>query len=120
MLTDRKLKGLKPQESLTLGRYGPNGITLFRARELGMEARKEVREGRSPMIDKQRAKAKLQAARTFGEFAGEWLENGRMADSTRTMVGASTSVTSPRRELGSMMLTIIAASWGAAVSGMRG
>ncbi|CAN5119481.1 site-specific integrase [soil metagenome] len=119
MLTDSKLKGLKPQakiykvadrdgiyvtvfptgsitfrldyrlhgrrESLTLGRYGADGITLFRARELGMEARKEIREGRSPMIDKQRAKAKLQAARTFGEFAEEWLENGRMADSTRAM-----------------------------------
>ncbi len=80
---DYRLHGRR--ESLTLGRYGPDGITLFRARELGMEARKEVREGRSPMIDKQRAKAKLQAARTFGEFAEEWLENGRMADSTRAM-----------------------------------
>jgi integrase len=80
---DYRLHGRR--ESLTLGRYGPDGITLARARDLAMEARKEIREGRSPMVDKQRAKAKLRAAHTFGDFAVKWLEEGRMADSTRAM-----------------------------------
>lgn len=119
MLTDSKLKSLKPKaklykvadrdgiyvavtstgaisfrldyrlngrrESLTLGRYGPDGITLVRARELGMTARAAIREGRSPMIEKQRAKAKLKGATTFGEWAEKWLSKAVMADSTRAM-----------------------------------
>jgi len=80
---DYRMNGRR--ESLTLGRYGPDGITLVRARELAMAARKEVREGRSPMIDKQRAKAKLQGARTFGEWANKWLDKAPMAESTRAL-----------------------------------
>lgn len=80
---DYRMNGRR--ESLTLGRYGPDGITLVRARELAMAARKEVREGRSPMIDKQRAKAKLQDARTYGEWANKWLDKAPMAESTRAM-----------------------------------
>ncbi len=33
------------RETLTLGRYGPDGVTLFKARDLGMEARRKVHEG---------------------------------------------------------------------------
>lgn len=80
---DYRMNGRR--ESLTLGRYGPDGITLVRARELAMTARKEVREGHSPMIDKQRAKAKLQDARTYGEWANKWLDKAPMAESTRAM-----------------------------------
>ena len=80
---DYRMNGRR--ESLTLGRYGPDGSTLVRARDLAMVARKEVREGRSPMIDKQRAKAKLQDARTYGEWANKWLGKAPMAESTRAM-----------------------------------
>jgi hypothetical protein len=36
-------------------------------------------------IDKQRAKAKLQDARTFGEWANKWLDKAPMAESTRAL-----------------------------------
>ncbi|MGA0601267.1 tyrosine-type recombinase/integrase [Caulobacter sp. KR2-114] len=73
------------RETLTLGRYGADGISLLKARELAMAARREVREGRSPAVEKQRDKARIKAAKTFGDFALKWLEEGRMADSTRAM-----------------------------------
>jgi len=73
------------RETLTLGRYGSGGISLLKARELVMEARRQVREGVSPAMEKQRAKAKIKAAKTFGEFGRKWLEEGRMAESTRAM-----------------------------------
>lgn len=119
MLTDSKLKSLKPQdkiykiadrdgiyatvspsgaisfrldyringrrESLTLGRYGADGITLVRARELAMAARKDIREGRSPMIERRRSKAKQKDCGTFGEWANRWLDKAVMAESTRAM-----------------------------------
>ncbi|PVM92777.1 tyrosine-type recombinase/integrase [Caulobacter endophyticus] len=80
---DYRMNGRR--ESVTLGRYGADGITLVRARELAMAARAQVREGRSPMIEKQRAKAALNGAKTFGEWATKWFEKGVMADSTRAM-----------------------------------
>ena len=119
MLTDSKLKSLKPQdkiyrvadrdgiyvtvapsgsisfrldhringrrESLTLGRYGTDGITLVRARELAMTARKDIREGRSPMIERRRTKAKQKDCGTFGEWANRGLDKAVMAESTRAM-----------------------------------
>ncbi len=73
------------RETLTLGRYGADGITLFKARELGMEARRKVKEGISPAIEKQRDKARIKSAKTFGDFALKWLEEGKMAESTRAI-----------------------------------
>jgi len=81
------------RESLTLGCYGPDGVTLARARELAVAARREVREGRSPMIEKQHAKAKLHGARTFGEWADKWFDKAPMAESTRRCVAAPMSAT---------------------------
>jgi len=73
------------RETLTLGRYGRDGVSLLKARELGMEARRKVREGVSPAIEKQRDKARIKAAKTFADFGRKWIEEGRMADSTRAM-----------------------------------
>jgi integrase len=73
------------RETLTLGRYGRDGVSLLKARELGMEARRRVREGVSPAIEKQRDKARIKAGKTFADFGRKWIEEGRMADSTRAM-----------------------------------
>ncbi|HEX7758612.1 MAG TPA: Arm DNA-binding domain-containing protein [Caulobacteraceae bacterium] len=73
------------RETLTLGKYGPDGITLAQARERCMAARKMVAEGLSPAIEKQRTKRRLAVARTFGDVAGAWFKEARMADSTRAM-----------------------------------
>lgn len=93
MLTDTKLKSLKPQEklykvadrdglyvavspagtvtfrldyrmngrreTLTIGRYGPAGITLAEARERCFAAKKDIAAGMSPAREKQRGKQRL-------------------------------------------------------------
>jgi integrase len=80
---DYRLNGRR--ETLTLGRYGADGISLAKARERCIEARKAVAEGNSPAQNKQREKRRLAEAKTFGEFTVRWSTEARMADSTRSM-----------------------------------
>ena len=70
---------------VTLGRYGPDGLSLARAREKCIDARRAIAEGRSPAHEKQREKRRLKEAKSFGEFGEKWLPRRRMADSTRAM-----------------------------------
>lgn len=119
MLTDTKLRNLKPtdklykvpdrdgmyvavtpggsvsfrynysingrQETLTIGRYGPTGLSLAEARERLTEAKKLIADGKSPAREKARAKNKEQAAQTFGAWAQKWISGHEMAESTRDM-----------------------------------
>ena len=55
------------------------------ARERLADARRTVSEGRSPAIEKQRERRRLSRAKTFSEFAAQWLKDARMADTTRSM-----------------------------------
>ena len=80
---DYRLNGRR--ETLTIGRYGPDGLSLARTRERCLEARRAVAEGRSPSQEKQRQKRRLAEAKTFGEFTVRWAAEARMADSTRSM-----------------------------------
>ena len=80
---DYRLHGRR--ETLTLGRYGPGGISLAMARELLLETRKTVAQGVSPAFEKQRAKRRVTAIKTFGTALDTWLTNARLADSTRAM-----------------------------------
>ncbi len=80
---DYRLNGRR--ETLTLGRYGPAGMSLAMARERLLDAKRSVAQGDSPALEKQRAKRRLTAARTFGEMTERWLADARMADSTRAM-----------------------------------
>ncbi|PYF02308.1 integrase [Rhodopseudomonas faecalis] len=80
---DYRLNGRR--ETVYLGKYGRDGISLARARELCLDARRAVREGQSPAIEKQREKRRLKEAKSFGEFGEKWLVNAPMADSTRAM-----------------------------------
>ncbi|CAG4899764.1 TrbI/VirB10 family protein [Paraburkholderia saeva] len=73
------------RETLTLGRYGPGGISLAMARELLLDARKTVLKGISPALEKQREKRRVVAIETFGTAMETWLANARLADSTRAM-----------------------------------
>lgn len=119
MLTDTKLRNLKPreepykvadrdglyvmvlpsgsisfrfnyrisgrQETLTLGRYGADGMSLQAARERLNEARKLIAAGTSPAISKRRVRDKRKAAETFEQWAERWLKTYRMAESTRDL-----------------------------------
>lgn len=80
---DYRLNGRR--ETVYLGKYGRDGISLARARELCLDARRAISEGRSPAIEKQREKRRIKEAKSFGEFGEKWLVNAPMADSTRAM-----------------------------------
>ena len=80
---DYRLHGRR--ETVSFGRYGAAGISLARAREKCIDARRAVADGRSPAQDKQREKRRLLEAQSFGEFGDRWLEKAPMADSTRSM-----------------------------------
>jgi integrase len=73
------------RETVTFGAYGPADLSLARARELCLEARRALREGRSPAMEKQREKRRLREAESFGQFGRRWLQEAPMADSTRAM-----------------------------------
>ncbi|QOG07370.1 tyrosine-type recombinase/integrase [Aureimonas sp. OT7] len=80
---DYRLNGRR--ETVYLGRYARDGISLARARELCIDARRAITEGRSPAIEKQREKRWIKEAKSFGQFGEKWLTNATMADSTRAM-----------------------------------
>lgn len=80
---DCRLNGRR--ETLTIGRYGPAGVSLALAREKLIDAKKAVALGKSPALEKQREKRRLTPAKTFGEVTEKWLAGARMADSTKEM-----------------------------------
>lgn len=80
---DYRLNGRR--ETLTLGAYGPGGLTLAEARERCLIARKTVAGGQSPAQEKQRAKRRAAEALTIAAAGKRWFEGARMADSTRAM-----------------------------------
>ncbi len=80
---DYRLNGRR--ETLYLGKYGADGMSLARAREKCIDARRAVSEGISPAIEKQRDKRRLKEAKSFGELGEKWLLAAPMADSTRAM-----------------------------------
>lgn len=94
------------QETLTIGRYGPDGITLGEARERLNEARKLLSEGKSPMREKSRERAHINAGETFADWAEKWLELHQMADSTRDM-RRSVYVRDVKPKFGNLKLTEI-------------
>ncbi len=80
---DYRLNGRR--ETVHLGKYARDGISLARARELCLDAKRMIAEGRSPAIEKQRDKRRINEAKSFGEFGEKWLTGAPMADSTRAM-----------------------------------
>jgi integrase len=73
------------RETLTIGRYGPDGLSLAEARERCLAARKLVAEGRSPAQEKQREKRRLSDAQNIAAVGKRWFKEARMAESTRAM-----------------------------------
>jgi integrase len=80
---DYRLNGRR--ETVTFGKYGPSELSLARAREKCIDARRAVAEGKSPALEKQRDKRRLKEAKSFGEFGERWLLASQMADSTKAM-----------------------------------
>ncbi|MCC3733677.1 tyrosine-type recombinase/integrase [Rouxiella badensis] len=119
MLTDTKLKNLKPREklykvsdreglyvavlvtgavsfrydyrlhgrreTLTIGKYGPDGISLAEAREKLYAAKKMVEAGVSPAVEKRDGITQLKEAKSLEDYTARWLADAQFADSTRAM-----------------------------------
>src|SRR3546814_9258939 len=76
---DYRLNGRR--ETVTIGKYGTSGLSLARAREKCIDAKRMVQEGLSPSIEKQRDKRRIKEAKSFGQFGEKWLTAAPMADS---------------------------------------
>ena len=50
-----------------------------------IDAQRSIQEGRSPAQEKQREKRRIKEAKSFGEFGERWLQEHRIAESTRAM-----------------------------------
>ena len=64
---DYRLNGRR--ETVMLGRYSRDGLTLALARERCIDARRSVNDGKSPALEKQREKRRLRQAKSVGDFA---------------------------------------------------
>ena len=119
MLTDTKLKNLKPQdklykvsdrdglyvavltsgsvsfrydyringrrETLVIGQYGRDGISLAEAREELIAAKKLLKSGQSPAAAKRDGIKKIRGAETFEVHTDSYMKHVILADSTRAM-----------------------------------
>ncbi|EKF8476568.1 tyrosine-type recombinase/integrase [Escherichia coli] len=119
MLTDTKLKNLKPQdklykvsdrdglyvavltsgtvsfrydyringrrETLVIGQYGRDGISLAEAREELIAAKKLLKAGQSPAAAKCDGIKKIRGAETFAVHTDSYMKHVILADSTRAM-----------------------------------
>ncbi|MED0544945.1 tyrosine-type recombinase/integrase [Escherichia marmotae] len=119
MLTDTKLKNLKPQdklykvsdrdglyvavltsgtvsfrydyringrrETLVIGQYGRDGISLAEAREELIAAKKLLNAGQSPAAAKRDGIKKIRGAETFAVHTDSYMKHVILADSTRAM-----------------------------------
>lgn len=119
MLTDTKLKNLKPQEklykvsdrdglyvavltsgsvsfrydyringrreTLVIGQYGRDGISLAEAREELTAAKRLLKSGQSPAAAKRDGIKKIRGAETFAVHTDSYMKHVILADSTRAM-----------------------------------
>lgn len=66
---------------MIIGKSGPSGVSLARARDKPIEARLTIQEGLSPAHETRRIKE----AKSFGEFGECCVQGAQMADSPRSM-----------------------------------
>lgn len=119
MLTDTKLKNLKPQdkiykvsdrdglyvavltsgsvsfrydyringrrETLVIGQYGRDGISLAEAREELIAAKKLLKSGQSPAAAKRDGIRRIRGEETFAAHTDAYMKHVTLADSTRQM-----------------------------------
>jgi Arm DNA-binding domain len=93
------------QKKLSFGAYPE--ITLSDAREKRDAARRLIAHGTDPSAARREAKRAQAAARTFGEWADEWLERERAAKppyDERTMAGKERYVGYLKTEFGSRLI----------------
>lgn len=80
---DYKINGRR--ETLVLGQYGPDGISLAEARQLLIDAKKLLKAGQSPAAAKRDGIRQLASAETFTVYTDAYMKYAPLADSTRAM-----------------------------------
>ncbi|MDD2166051.1 Arm DNA-binding domain-containing protein, partial [Glaesserella parasuis] len=75
---DYRINGRR--ETLTIGKYGKDGISLVEAREKLMMARKMVSDGISPATEKRKKKNQIKSANNFEAFALKYIAETDFAD----------------------------------------
>ena len=80
---DYRINGRR--ETLTIGKYGADGINLAEARERLMIARKQVSDAISPAGEKRAERNKIRNADRFCVFAEKYLADVQLADSTKAL-----------------------------------
>lgn len=80
---DYRINGRR--ETLTIGKYGADGINLAEARERLMIARKQVSEGISPASEKRAERNQIRNADRFCVFAEKYLADVQLAESTKAL-----------------------------------
>ena len=80
---DYRLNGRR--ETLTIGRYGPDGVSLAEARELCLVRKKDGCRGSFAGSGEAAREATSLGRQTFGEVGKRWFKEARMAESTRSM-----------------------------------
>lgn len=80
---DYRINGRR--ETLTLGPYGMDGISLAAAREKLIDAKAAIAQGHSPAKLKKRKKRRITDSKRFEDCAEAWFAEADMADSTRAM-----------------------------------
>lgn len=73
------------RETLTIGRYGADGITLGEAREKLAEAKKLIGAGVSPAIKKKQGKILSRQAINFADYEMQWRKTWNVAESTKLL-----------------------------------
>ncbi|WP_139763916.1 Arm DNA-binding domain-containing protein, partial [Salmonella enterica] len=73
------------RETLTIGQYGADGISLAEAREQLIAAKKLIKSGVSPAVKKRDGKNQIRNAETFANFTVSYMKRASLADSTRSM-----------------------------------
>ncbi|EJH7009057.1 integrase arm-type DNA-binding domain-containing protein [Salmonella enterica] len=80
---DYRINGRR--ETLTFGQYGADGISLAEAREQLIAAKKLIKSGVSPAVDKRYGKNKLRESETLTVYTDNYMKHVTLADSTRAM-----------------------------------
>lgn len=80
---DNRIHGRR--ETLTIGKYGADGITLAEARTRPYAAKKLVEAGISPTAEKRDSINNLKDAETLHDYYVKWLADSQFSDSTRHM-----------------------------------
>lgn len=74
---DYRINGRR--ETLSIGKYGDDGLTLSDAREKLLEARKLVNSGISPAAEKRKLKNAIKNADRFEDFATRYIAEAELA-----------------------------------------